>query len=144
MEYTNPVEVCEDGEHTLEYYSVDNAGNEEDVKGPFDFKIDQILPTIELTVENTVLNTWVMTADVADETSGVAKVEFYLDDDLLGEDTEEPFEWEWSGTGSHSVYAIVYDLAGNLQQSEIVESSANLQSYNMPTVKLLGVSRNIL
>lgn len=85
-----------------------------------------------------------MTADVADETSGVAKVEFYLDGDLLGEDTEEPFEWEWSGTGSHSVYAIVYDLAGNLQQSEIVESSASLQSYNMPTVKLSRVSRNIL
>jgi len=143
-EYTDPVEFCENGEHTLEYYSVDNVGNEEDVKGPFDFKIDQILPTIELTVENTVLNTWVMTADVADETSGVAKVEFYLDGDLLGEDTEEPFEWEWSGTGSHTVYAIVYDLAGNSQQSEIVESSASLQSYNMPTVKLLGVSKNIL
>ena len=143
-EYTDPIEFCENGEHTIEYYSVDNAGNEEDVNGPFDFKIDQTLPTIEFTVEKTVLNTWVLTADVSDEISGVSKVEFYLDSELLGEVVEDPYEWTWTGTGSHTVYAIVYDLAGNLQQSEIVESSVSLQSYTMPTVKLFGTSENIL
>ncbi len=102
------------------------------------------MPTIELTAENNLGNTWLLTATVSDETSGVAKVEFYVDGIYIGEVTEAPFEWEWTGTGSHSTYAIVYDLAGNLQQSEIVESSVNLQSYTMPTVKVLEFSKNIL
>jgi len=142
-EYTDPVEICEDGEHTIEYYSVDKAGNEEDVNGPFDFKIDQNLPTIEFTAENMVGDNWLLTAIVSDETSGVALVEFYVDDTYVGEVTEEPFEYQWSGTGS-SAYGIVYDMAGNSQQSEVVESNEFVRSYKKPTIDFTEVSRILI
>jgi len=109
-EYTGSFTVTDDGEYTLGYYSVDNAGNEEAVN-EISFKIDQTAPTINLTVENIGLIKWLLTATVSDETSGVAKVEFYLDGELLGEVTDAPYEWECSERGT--AHAIVYDNAGN-------------------------------
>ena len=112
--YAVPINIWDEGYHVIEYYSVDNAGNEEDVKGPFDFKKDATPPTIELTVEEIGSNTWLLIADVFDETSGVNWVEFYVDEELIGTITEEPYECEWSGIGSgHIAQAIVCDNAGN-------------------------------
>jgi parallel beta-helix repeat protein len=121
QEYFVPFTVTEDGEHTVEFYSVDLTGNEEPIK-EVDFKIDKTVPTIELTAENTGGDNWLLTATVDDETSGVARVEFYLDGELLGVVTEAPYEWLWTGTGQHTAQAIVYDNAGNLAESEEVES----------------------
>jgi hypothetical protein len=111
--YTNPIHVTEDGLHTLVYFSVDKLGNKEEDKGPFDLGIDQIAPEITLTVKQIgLLSKWLLTANVSDETSGVAKVEFYVDDEFVGEVTEAPYELEYSGTGD-TAQAIVYDNAGN-------------------------------
>ena len=42
-------------------------------------------------------------------------VEFYIDDYLTYEDTEEPYQWKWGGTefGSHSIQVIAIDNNGN-------------------------------
>jgi outer membrane protein assembly factor BamB len=42
--FSTPFIVSDDGSHNLKYYSVDNAGNTETVKGPFIFKIDKTIP----------------------------------------------------------------------------------------------------
>jgi uncharacterized lipoprotein NlpE involved in copper resistance len=118
--------VTEDGVHNLRYYSVDYMGNEEDVKGPFDFKIDRTAPEINLTVEKTGLMKWLLTVNVSDETSGVDKVEFYLDGEYLGEVTEPPFEWVCSKKGT--AQAIVYDNAGNEAISDPVPVSQSQNS----------------
>jgi len=128
--YSEPFEVCEDGEHTLEYYSVDYVGNEEDVNGPFDFKIDHTIPTIELTAEKTDTDTWLLIATVSDETTGIANVEFYVDDEFIGEVTEAPFEWEYAGSGSEA-YAIAYDNAGNSATSAKVDCQSQIQSMEV-------------
>jgi len=112
MLYTEPFYYDEDGEHTLEYYFVDYEGHESAIFGPFAFKIDQTDPIIELTVEKIGSNTWLFTADVFDETSGVNRVEFYVDGEFVGEVTEAPYEWEYSGT-VREVGVVVYDNAGN-------------------------------
>ena len=70
-EYTVPVVFTSDGTHTLEYYSVDNAGNEETVKGPFTFKLDQTKPEITLTKLQIDLFTIKFIAEVSDGVSGV-------------------------------------------------------------------------
>jgi len=115
--YDYPIVIINDGEHVIEYYSVDNAGNEEDVKGPYEFKIDQTPPTIDLTAEGSG-GTWTLIADVDDETSGVAKVEFYVNDEFLGEVTEAPYEWTYDNASSgDTALAIVYDNAGNSKLS---------------------------
>jgi len=140
QEYTGPILVTEDGEHTIVYYSVDKVGNEESVKGPFGFKIDQTAPTINLTVEKTGLIKWLLTATVGDETSGVARVEFYLDGELLGEVTEPPYEWVCTKKGT--ARAIVYDNAGNEAISDPVPVSKNV-SQSQSTTTITPVLRQI-
>jgi len=132
--------VTEDGQHTITYHSVDKVGNREDDKGPFDFKIDQTAPTIELTVEKTGLLKWLLTATVSDETSGVAKVEFYLDGVLLGTVTESPYEWEVTKQGT--ARAIVFDNAGNEAMSDPVPVSYS-QSQSQSSSNVVPVQRRI-
>ena len=139
QEYTGSFLVTEDGEHTIMYYSVDRVGNEEPVN-EVTFKIDQTAPTIELTAEKIGALKWLLIANVSDETSGIAKVEFYLDGALVGEVTEPPYEWECSGTGP--AQAVVYDNAGNEAISEEVEvvSQSQIQSSSSTPVSLQVLS----
>jgi len=125
--YIGSILVNEDGNHTIEYYSVDKVGNKEDNKGPFPFKIDQTVPTIELTwdEENSRL-----VADVYDETGGVAKVEFYVNDEYVGESTILPYEWEVTNPKKGDVgQAIVFDNAGNEALSEKITPQSNSQNH---------------
>ncbi len=47
--------------------------------------------------------------------SGLAKVSFYMDGNLLAELTEAPFEVLWAGTpGRHSLHLVATDRAGNV------------------------------
>ena len=48
--YTEPFNVSQDREHTLEYRSIDNAGNVEDWKS-VEFKIDQTGPEVDIVWE---------------------------------------------------------------------------------------------
>lgn len=140
QEYDVPFTVTEDDDgYTLEFYSVDYAGNKEETKS-IDFKIDQTAPTINLTVEKTGLIKWLLTATVSDETSGVAKVEFYLDGELLGNVTESPYTWEVSEEGT--AYAVVYDNAGNDAISDPVPVSVS-QSQSQSSSNLVPVQRRI-
>jgi PKD repeat protein len=132
--YEEPFTVTDDGEYTVEYYSVDYAGNEEEVSEPMEFKIDSEAPTIELTAEHQGGNTWLFTAEVDDETSGVAQVEFYVDDVLVAVVTSEPWEYEYTGSGEEA-QAVVYDNAGNSAASEKVQSSSFQQDTSMVTQK---------
>jgi len=149
--YTAPVEIYDDFEHTFEYYSVDNVGNEEDINEPVSFKIDQTPPTINLIKEKLggiIFKKFLFTAEVEDETSGVDKVEFYLDGELQQTNDTEPYEWEWTGSGNHTVYAIVYDLAGNKATSNeqytpysqnVVQDKKSVNSV----LKTINVKNNI-
>jgi len=94
--YVEPFILESDGYYVIEYYSVDNAGNVEDVKSA-EFKIDQTPPTIDLTWETPDNIHIVFTATCDDTTSGMERVEFYLNDSLQFTDTSEPYEFvvEW-------------------------------------------------
>jgi len=125
MEYEGSFLVTDDAVHTLCYYSVDRVGNKEVVK-EVELKIDQTSPTINLTWdgENSKL-----VADVIDNTSGIAKVEFYLNGKLLGEVTETPYEWEVSKPRDKG-QAIVYDKAGNEAISPPVDAVSQSTSQS--------------
>ena len=121
--YTGTFLVTEDAAvHTLYYYSVDKVGNREADKSAT-FKIDRTPPEISLAVNKTGLSKWLLTATVSDETSGVAKVEFYLDSEYLGEDATAPYTWECTKQGT--AQAIAYDNAGNNAISDPVPVSVN-------------------
>jgi len=137
--YTVPFSVSTDGCHNLSYYSVDYAGNTEPVTGPFAFKIDQTPPRINLTVTalNPLKTKWLLAADVNDVTSGVSKVEFYIDNVLQGTiTTPGPYQWIYEGSGKIAK-AVVYDAAGNAKTSDEVTVD-ELSSKSMSTPRLLN------
>jgi len=138
--YINLFLVTEDGEHTLHYFSVDKVGNKEPVK-KVTFKIDQTVPTIDLTwdKENSKL-----VANVSDETSGVAKVEFYVNDDLVGTVTTAPYEWEVTKPKKGDMgQAIVFDNASNEAISKEINAVSQGQSQSQSS-SLISVQGSTL
>jgi len=90
--YTEPFNIPTDGEHTVEYRSIDYAGNIEDWKS-VEFKIDQTKPYIELWWESPDNVNVIFTATCSDATSGMDYVEFYMEDVLQFTANSEPYEW---------------------------------------------------
>ena len=139
--YPGPILITEGGEHTIVYYSVDRVGNKEDDKGPFAFKIDQTVPTIELTWDEDNLK---LVADVSDEKSGIAKVEFYVNGEYLGEATDDPYEYEVTNPKrGDKAQAIVFDNAGNLKVSNEVEGQSLDQDITIRWTFLIGWVSNV-
>lgn len=83
---------------------------------------DTTPPTVAISTpaaNATVSGTVNLTATAADETggSGVAKVEFYLNNVLAATDTSSPYSYSWNTTGATNgtvnIQAKAYDVAGN-------------------------------
>jgi len=83
--YTEPFTISEDGEDILiEYYSVDNAGNQEASKH-VTIDMDQTIPDVDLTYEYWGTHSPYCVeffAFATDKTSGIERVEFYENDIL--------------------------------------------------------------
>jgi hypothetical protein len=110
--YTGPISYTEEGVTTVRYYSVDTAGNEEEIHVGY-VKLDFNAPSVVLTKETLSNGDIKFIAHVMDETSGACYAEFYLDGDLQCTDIEEPFEWTWTKSGFlHQIKARGYDEAG--------------------------------
>ncbi len=134
-EYTEPIEVDEDGDYTFEYYAIDNAGNEE-TPNSGTFKLDKTAPVINTftaTAQNALKTKWLLEADVTDATSGIVLVEFYADDAIVGNVTTPPYEFLVESKIS-TAQCIVYDEAGNSKMSDVVTSydyGSQQQYYNL-------------
>jgi hypothetical protein len=135
-QYTVPVVVSSDGQHTVFFYSDDKAipPNVEEEKN-VSFKIDKTSPVINsytATALNVMKNKWLLECDAEDAPSGIVLVEFYADDALVGNDTVAPYEFEVDGK-IHTTQCIVYDAAGNSKMSDVVvsyEVGSQQQSLN--------------
>jgi len=59
----------------------------------------------------------------------ITKVEFYIDDEKIGQDTSQPYEFQWDSTmvsnGTHSIKAMAYDQDDNMAQDEISVTVSN-------------------
>jgi hypothetical protein len=126
VEYTEPFIVTAAGSHLLDVRVYDQYGNEWNFS--FVIKIDMYLPIIVLQKEKMFLNKIKFIANVSDATSGVWRVEFYLDDELQFTDYDSPFEWVWEGAGNHTVTAKVFDWAGHSASSSMSTPCAQNQS----------------
>jgi len=74
----NPFTVTDDDIYLLDWYWIDEDGKRHD-EPPIFFKIDQTPPSITLTKQSGLNDKVTFTANVNDPTSGVERVEFYLD-----------------------------------------------------------------
>jgi len=119
-EYTESgIHVDEDGIYDIDWKWFDEFGKEH-TGWPITFSLDKTPPTIQLT-RKIQGNDVTFTADVNDPTSGV----------------ECAYQWVWTGTTSHSVYAIAYDYAGHSKKSETLSTPYNFFYGNSIVLNLL-------
>ena len=80
-----------------------------------------IYPAAGTEVSLSASRTITLVAEVSDEL-GIRQVEWLLDGRSLGEQTTEPFRYQWTARkGKHSLVVRAIDLAGNLSESLPVE-----------------------
>jgi len=137
--YNKTIKITSEGEHKLYFYSVDKAGNVENVKN-VSIKIDKTKPSVELTTPKQgyiyIANRQIMptlfhrtiiigrfnaTAKASDIISGVAYVEFILNGQPLWKDYVSPYNAELPrelpASFSNVLKVVAYDNAGNYKES---------------------------
>jgi hypothetical protein len=91
--------------------------------------VDNTAPEIQLTFplpgQEFILpdDEWVTIQPLATDNVSMDRVEFYVDNRLVGSSSVAPFTYQWiigSAVGTHSVYAVAYDAAGNSTRSDPV------------------------
>ena len=110
--------ITEEGaDNTLEYWSVDNAGDQETPKMLTDIKLDKTVPTGSITINDgaaSTISTQVqLTLSAEDATSGVAQMRFF--DRIYGDWEEYATSKLWTfqtGDAYKTVYVQVRDNAG--------------------------------
>ncbi|MHB9031539.1 MAG: penicillin-binding transpeptidase domain-containing protein, partial [Anaerolineae bacterium] len=121
-----------DGLYTLRLSVVSGSGTQQAVAHVL---VDNIPPTMRLLLPHqdeiyTVgVDEWINIQVLTEDNLGMDRVEFYVDDKLLGYSTVAPFSMRWmlngsweevSVYGTHSIYAIGFDSAGNQVKTEPV------------------------
>ncbi len=85
---------------------------------------DAQAPAVALSPPGGELSGTIALTAVAVDDTAVVRVDFYVDDVLVGTDASEPFGFIWDTTtvsdGSHEVFAEAVDEAGNIGRSEAV------------------------
>ena len=134
--YADPFPVAGDGIHVVLARSTDKSSNVEPTNTLL-VKIDTVAPeatlddpaagniyvqdqAIDLPVDlpvTLVVGDKTVRASASDATSGVERVEFFLDGALRSTDTEAPYEWLWNAgndaAGGHALEVVGWDVAGN-------------------------------
>jgi hypothetical protein len=123
QEYTETFSFGLKGEHTISYWSVDNAGNAEDESvNSITLKIDGNPPTTEVVNPISPASGWFVESGIpvafkaTDPESGIAATYYTIDG---GEERTygEPFT-EQLGDGEHTIAYWSVDLAGNVEEAQ--------------------------
>ncbi len=136
--YSRPIYIENQGNHTLYYYSIDNAGNNENNKA-LQLKIDTINPSIDILspkqgglyisdrkITNLpymviVMGKVYISIHAVDNQSGIAEINFSIDGEKQYTDTKEPYEWIYKSEEiffhKHTLSITAVDNAGNNETS---------------------------
>ncbi len=129
--YSVAFSVSTEGSHTIEFYSIDNAGNTESTKS-VNLKIDSIKPSSSSSV-----STYTVTLTASDATSGVFRT-FYRIDSGAWTLYATPFV---AGTsGQHTVQFNSTDNAGNVEVTKQVTVGSSDSTPPTTTASLAGTS----
>jgi hypothetical protein len=138
--YTGPFIIDGDGTHTLCYWSVDNEGNVEAKQCVQPFKIDESGPSVTISIAdgpgiylfgNKLLDSdkYIflfggvdVKATVSIDGAPLKTVEFYMNDQLFGEDTASPFGLKCTlkNQGSATFKVIAKDVLDASDSDQIV------------------------
>jgi hypothetical protein len=136
--YSVTFTVSEDGAHNLEFWGVDAMGNEEAHHVVPTFRIDSgNPPTVEITAPEPglylfgnkllsaskvfIIGAFEIEATASDLESGVYRVQFYLDGDLISESTEVPYSayCAQKHMGAGTIKAVAEDFSGNTAEDTL-------------------------
>ena len=135
--YTGSFVISEEGEHLLQFYSDDIAGNVEETKN-VTVKIDKTAPSISIetpqqrkfylfgrsimpTFRKTIIIGRITVVANASDNLNLKIVKFYVDGDEKYNDTQSPYEWKWGKSiGSKNLTVKAFDDAG-LHEADYVE-----------------------
>ena len=140
----------DDEDVLVEYWAIDNVGNQES-HNTFTVDMDQTDPTIDLVYEwiaNPDGGGWIVTftATATDVTSGMDRVEFFLNDGLQAVVSGSGPTYQWSfiyfGDLSIDIRADAYDIAGNMASDLVQDPVPTSYNYNnqnsqQQTIKIL-------
>ena len=112
--YSNGITISTEGNHTLEFYSVDNAGNIENVKTAY-VKIDLTAPQTQV-ISNYNWGSWTngtvyFKFNATDSLSGIKEIYWKVDNGSWN--TYDGNEISYSIEGNHTLYFYAVDNAGN-------------------------------
>jgi hypothetical protein len=119
-----------DGEYTIEYYAIDNAGNVE-TTNEFEIKIDQNIPECRVIMDivgGNMYTGWdyLLTTTATDETSGMERVEFYINSELqetvYGPGPEYTWQFRFWPLPRVRLWVKAYDNAGLIGMDEVITS----------------------
>jgi hypothetical protein len=130
--------VSGNGQHTLEFWAVDAMGNEEGHHIVPPFRIDSgSAPTVAITAPEPglylfgnkilsaskviIIGAFTIEATASDAESGIYKVQFYLDGDVIAEDTEIPFSAYCAvkHMGEGTIKVVAEDFAQNTAEDTL-------------------------
>ncbi|WP_235217021.1 extracellular catalytic domain type 1 short-chain-length polyhydroxyalkanoate depolymerase [Archangium violaceum] len=105
---------------------------------------DAVPPTVSLSApaNGATVSGTVRVAANATDNVGIAKVEFSIDNTLVGTDTASPFEYSWNTAaatnGTHTLVARAHDAAGNTATSSTVSVTVTggISDTTAPTVAI--------
>ena len=136
-EYKKEIKLTAEGNYSMEYYSIDNAGNEEEIKS-IEIKIDKSKPLISIekpekglylfnrkiiSLANNIIVIGKIDIEVSvkDGVSGIKNVDFYVDGELKYRDEKEPYEWTYDELAllKHEIEIVAYDKAGNNESNKV-------------------------
>jgi len=133
--YTEPFNVIADGVHTVEYRSVDYAGNIEDWKS-VEFAIDQTKPYIDLTWEAYEEDgIWyvIFTVWCDDATSRINRLEFFINGVLESVDITPPFKMGWTIAPKYSVKGLICGRQFDEQNVSFYALLVKIKQYWRPS-----------
>ena len=137
--YDSPFVISEEGEDILiEYYSVDYLNNVEDVKSAT-LDIDKTPPEIDIDwyINKIGWNRWRVTfnIDISNETSGIDRIEIFINDGLHSVVTGPGPTYSWSFVISGDLFFtlkfVAYDQACN--QAIVIVNSSEINTF--PSIK---------
>jgi hypothetical protein len=112
------------GEYTVTAVARDFGGNTATSSAQIVIDNDITPPAVSMSAPaptTTVEGTVILTADASDD-RGVTKVQFLVNDTVVGEDTSAPWSFAWNsrttGNGTTNIKARAYDAAGHFTTSE--------------------------
>ena len=119
------IKITSEGISTVKVYNYNEAGT----KSPeaiIIIKKDTVEPSkSNINAQDIKATSFTLVSEALDDTSGIIKYEFYLDDKLLStvESSENKVEVvaENLTSGVHKAYVIVTDAAGNTKKSQIID-----------------------